>query len=99
VLILGAGLAVAGGIVHLAWYRSELNELNASENPPDPARYDAASASYRASRITAISLYSTGAAALVVGLVLLATHHQSTDVMVSATPVDGGGVVSVGWRR
>lgn len=99
VLIVGAGLALAGGIVHLTWYRSELDELNASENPPDPARYDAASGSYQASRITAISLYGAGAATLIVGLVLLATHHESADVMVSASHVDGGSIVSVGWRR
>jgi hypothetical protein len=99
VLLVGAGLALAGGIVHLTWYRSELDELNASENPPDPARYDAATGSYQASRITAISLYGAGAATLIVGLVLLATHHDSADVMVSASHVDGGGVVSVGWRR
>jgi hypothetical protein len=98
-LIVGAGLAVAGAVVHVTWYRSELDELNASENPPDLNRYDAAASSYRASRIMAITLYGAGAAALIAGLVVLATHHDARDVMVSAAHVDGGAVVSVGWQR
>jgi hypothetical protein len=99
VIIAGAGLVLAGAIVHLTWYRSELDELNAAENPPDPARYDAASGSYQASRITTISLYGAGAATVIVGIVLLAVHRDATDVQVTTTHVDGGGIVSVGWSR
>ncbi len=99
VAIVGVGILVAGAVVHGTWYRSELNELEAAQNPPDVARYDAHVDAYRTSRYVTVGLYGAGAVTAIIGLVLHATRGHEASPAVSIVPTDGGGVFAVEWSR
>lgn len=99
VAIAGLGIVAAGAVVHAAWYRSELAELEASQSPPDVARYDAHVDSYRTARYVTVGLYAAGAATAIIGLVLHATRSAERGPVVSMVPAHGGGMFAVEWSR
>lgn len=100
VVFAGLGIAVLGAIVHATWYKSELDELEAAQNPPDVQRYDAHVDAYEQARYVTVGLYAVGAATVVVGAVLHATRKpDETGPTVSLRPTNGGGIFAVEWSR
>jgi len=90
----GAGLAVAGAAIHLAIVRPARNNLAAAATGAD---YDDRYGRYHAARIATIGLYALGGVAAAIGLV---TYHRSNGAtVVGARAVDGGGLVTLEWRR
>jgi hypothetical protein len=90
----GAGLAVAGGAVHLAIVRPARDRLSASTTS---AEYDDRYGRYNAARIATVGLYALGAVALTIGVIRYGTGTSAA--MVGMRPVNGGGLVVLGWQR
>lgn len=99
VAFVGLGVIAVGAVIHATWYRSELQELEAAQSPPDPDRYFAHADSYRTARYVTVGLYGAGALTVIAGLVLHATSRDEQGARVSVVPTRGGGMVSVGWSR
>lgn len=99
VIILGAGLVVAGAVVHGTWYRGELAELEAAQSPPDLFRYDAHADSYRQARYVTVGLYAAGAITAIIGAVLHTNSRGEDTTSVAVAPTNGGGILSVSWWR
>lgn len=90
----GAGLAVAGAAIQLAIVRPARDDLAAA---PTGAAYDDRYGRYNAARIATIGLYALGGVAVTIGLV---TYRRSNEVtVIGARPVDGGGLITLAWRR
>jgi hypothetical protein len=90
----GAGLAVAGAAIHLAIVRPARGDLAAATTGAD---YDDRYGRYNAARLATVGLYALGGVAMTIGLV---TFQRGNEVMVvGARPVDGGGLVTLEWRR
>jgi hypothetical protein len=90
----GAGLAVAGAAIHLAIVRPARNHLAAAATGDD---YDDRYGRYNTARIATVGLYALGGVAVAVGLV---TYHRSNGAtVVGARAVDGGGLITLEWRR
>ena len=100
VVFAGLGIAALGAIVHATWYKSELDELEASQFPPDVLRYDAHADAYERARYVTVGLYAAGAITVIVGVVLHASRKpDEAGPSVSLTPTTGGGIVAVEWSR
>lgn len=54
---------------------------------------------YKVTRVTTLGLWGIGAGLAAVGLVLHYRAHGEDRATVSASPIAGGGMVSVGWQR
>jgi tetratricopeptide (TPR) repeat protein len=90
----GAGLAVAGAAIHLAIVRPARADLAAAATGAD---YDDHYGRYNAARLATVGLYALGGVAVAIGLV---TYRRGNEVtVVGARPVDGGGLVTLEWRR
>jgi hypothetical protein len=98
--VVGAGgaLLVAGAAYHLFAYKPIHDRLAADVADPETynfADYKAHSHTYDVRRDVTIALYATGAATVIVGLVLKRTVFRDHEVLVSPQP--GGAVVGVSW--
>lgn len=97
-VVMGGGLLVAlvGAGYHLGAYaplRSDLAETMTLD------AYNELKPRVRDRRTYTIALYGAGAAALAVGFILTKTVYERTPVLVGAEPTEGGGVISLSWRR
>jgi len=90
----GAGLAVAGAALHLAIVRPARDALAAATTGAD---YDDRYGRYNAARLATVGLYALGGVAMTIGLVTFQRGDEVT--VVGACPVDGGGLVTLEWRR
>jgi hypothetical protein len=98
VMATGGGLVVIGAVLHGFYYRPARNDLDRAASL---AIYKARENRYDTSRAITLGVYGVGAATLITGVILKYTVFKATEapVEVSVTPHDGGGMVSVGWRR
>jgi len=102
-VVMGAGgaLVVVGAVVHGTYYKNARDKLaTARDNGREETGGPLTDKWSRARAIT-IGVYGAGAATLITGLVLRATvfRQKEAPVAVGVVPVDGGGMVSVGWSR
>lgn len=101
----GGALAVAGGALHLLWYKPKHDELvKVTEEPPSAARdakYDRLLPTFKRARAITIGFYAAGGAALITGLVLQYTVFKGKEApaQVAVVPESGGGMVTIGWSR
>jgi hypothetical protein len=96
-LISGIAAGALGGAAHL-WMGYERRYLVDARATDNETLYKTHSKRFDAARISAIGLYSVGAALLVTGAILRGTSPETTTV--SAVPTgDGGAMVVVGWQR
>jgi hypothetical protein len=101
VLMATGGTLIAAGIVyHLTAFRTAASNLaDATDSTPDPHLYDQWSHRFDVRRDWLIGIYAAGAITTGVGLYLHLTAKQTESLpQVSVVPLDGGGMVSVGWR-
>jgi hypothetical protein len=95
------GTLIAGGIVyHATAFRTAATNLaDATDSTPDPHLYDQWSHRFDVRRDWLIGLYAAGVITTGVGLYMHFTaKHTESLPQVSVIPLDGGGMVSVGWR-
>lgn len=90
----GAGLAVAGGAVQIAIVRPARDRLSASTTS---AEYDDRYGRYNAARIATVGLYALGAVAVAIGVIRYGTGTSAATV--GMRPLNGGGLVVLGWQR
>lgn len=90
----GVGLAAVGAAIHVGVVRPARGDLAAA---PSDDEYDDRYGRYNASRIATIGLYALGGAAVAVGIVMVRRSNRGT--VVGARPLDGGGLVTLEWRR
>lgn len=100
-IVIGAGgaLAVAGGAYHAIVLRGAWNDLEATT---DRGFYDGAGdRAWRDARRNTIILYGAAAVTIGTGVALraLGVGDRREAPAVSLAPVDGGGVLTVGWER
>jgi hypothetical protein len=74
------------------------NERDRPPNPADDRYYDRYYDLYTYSRISTVALWTAGAS-LVVGGLLLRAKTGAESPAVALSPLQGGGLVSVGWQR
>lgn len=92
--ITGGALAAGGGVMHyITWKKAD--DLRAATMRPD---YDTAAKTFERERIVTFSLYGAAAIALGIGTYLQLTSPESS-TSVAAVPLDGGGMVTIGWQR
>ncbi|CAN5726937.1 hypothetical protein BH11MYX2_BH11MYX2_13640 [soil metagenome] len=92
----GAGVAIIGGIVHVTKMRSTRDDIDSATTIHD---YNSKVDTFHKWRNVTIGMYAVGGAAIVTGLVLKATvfNGKEAPVQVAVNPMDGGGMVTVGW--
>jgi hypothetical protein len=100
-IVIGAGgaLALGGGVYHATVLRGAWNDLEATT---DRDFYDGeGDRAWRSARRNTVILYGAAAATIGVGVALHALNvgDRREAPQVGLVPVDGGGVVSVGWER
>jgi len=103
-IVMGSGAAVAalGAVLHVTWYRSNLDayqkalDMNPSLPHSAPVAQD-----WETSQRVVIGCYVVGGLAIGTGLVLKYTVFKNSESapMVSFFPHAHGGMVSVGWSR
>jgi len=96
----GAGLLAVGAAVHLFVFKPVRDDLQRASDANNDVEWRRLSPKFDRARITTIGLYAAGALTVGVGVILKATvfeHHD--EVQVSAIPLDGGGMVTMGWTR
>ena len=100
VLAVGGTLIAAGIVYHATAFRTAASNLaNATDSTPDPHLYDQWSHRFDVRREWLIGIYAAGVITTGVGLYLHFTAKQTESLpQVSVVPLDGGGMVSVGWR-
>ena len=101
VLLTAGGTLIAAGIVyHATAFRTAATNLaDATDATPDPHLYDQWSHRFDVRRDWLIGIYAAGAITAGVGAYLHFTQKQTESLpQVSIVPLDGGGLVSVGWR-
>ncbi|HEY4057813.1 MAG TPA: hypothetical protein VGM39_14465 [Kofleriaceae bacterium] len=92
--ITGGVFAVGGGVMHfVTWEKGK--DLHDARTQAD---YDRLGKTFDNERVITFALYGTAAIALGACLYFDLHAHDSSP-MVSAIPVDGGGMVSIGWQR
>ncbi|MDX2088207.1 MAG: hypothetical protein SFX73_10160 [Kofleriaceae bacterium] len=96
VMGVGAGVGVAGALVHLTLFRGARNDMT---NATDIGEYRSAEERFDRYRALSIALYATSAVTVGVGVVLGFTKHKRHVPEVAVVPSDGGAMVSVGWTR
>lgn len=103
VTAIGGAVVVAGAGFHVFAFKPVRDRLiDATDDTPDPALYDANEGSFETRRAVTIALYGLGAAAVITGLVLRAGRYgdepdRAARITLGAT--DGGAVVGVEWSR
>jgi len=101
ILMASGGTLIAAGIVyHATAFRTAASNLaDATDATPDPHLYDQWSHKFDVRRDWLIGIYAAGAITAGVGAYLHFTRSQTEALpQVSIVPLDGGGMVSVGWR-
>ena len=101
VLMASGGTLIAAGIVyHATAFRTAATNLaDATDSTPDPRLYDQWSHRFDVRREWLIGIYAAGAITAGVGAYLHFTAKKTESLpQVSIVPLDGGGMVSVGWR-
>lgn len=101
ILMATGGTLIAAGIVyHATAFRTAATNLaDATDATPDPHLYDQWSHRFDVRRDWLIGIYAAGAITAGVGAYLHFTQKQTESLpQVSIVPLDGGGMVSVGWR-
>jgi len=101
VLLTAGGTLIAAGIVyHATAFRTAATNLaDATDATPDPHLYDQWSHRFDVRRDWLIGIYAAGAITAGVGAYLHFTQKQTESLpQVSIVPLEGGGLVSVGWR-
>lgn len=101
ILMASGGTLIAAGIVyHATAFRTAATNLaDATDATPDPHLYDQWSHRFDVRREWLIGIYAAGAITAGVGAYLHFTQKQTEALpQVSIVPLDGGGMVSVGWR-
>jgi len=91
-LLIGGAVALGAGLVTYGWMGYEWNQMRDTGTA-----WDDHHSSYELSRSLTIGLWAVGGAAVITGLVL--RHHDEQAPAVAAMPIQGGGMVSVGWSR
>jgi hypothetical protein len=100
-LVATGGTLIAAGIVyHATAFRTAASNLaDATDSTPDPHLYDQWSHRFDVRRDWLIGIYAAGVITTGVGLYLHFTAKQTESLpQVSVVPLDGGGMVSLGWR-
>ncbi|HEY1814735.1 MAG TPA: hypothetical protein VGG74_20450 [Kofleriaceae bacterium] len=94
----GAGVAIAGGIVEATWFKTAHDHLAQATTTSEYAQWSNA---FDTRRDVVIGCYALGAVAVGVGVVLELTGHHADErsVQISASPMPGGSVVTIGWSR
>jgi hypothetical protein len=94
----GAGIAIAGAVVEATWFKTAHDKL---EYATSTTEYGEWSDKFDTRRDVVIGCYALGAVAVAAGVVLELTghHRDERSVQVSASPVPGGSVVTIGWSR
>ncbi len=90
----GAGLAAVGGALHIALVRPARDRLSAATTS---AEYDDRYGRYNAARIATVGLYALGAVAVTIGVIRYGTGTSAATV--GMRPIDGGGLIVLGWQR
>jgi hypothetical protein len=102
VLLATGGTVIAAGIVyHLTAFRTAANALATATDPtmPKPGLYDQWSHRFDVRRDWLIGIYAAGVITTGVAAYLHFTAKQTEALpQVSVVPLEGGGIVSVGWR-
>jgi hypothetical protein len=101
VLLATGGTLIAAGVVyHLTAFRTAATNLaDATDATPNPHLYDQWSHRFDIRRDWLIGIYAAGVITTGVGLYLHFSAKQTESLpQVSVVPLDGGGMVSVGWR-
>jgi hypothetical protein len=101
VLMATGGTLIAAGIVyHVTAFRTAASNLaDATDSTPDPHLYDQWSHRFDIRRDWLIGIYAAGVITTGIGLYLHFSAKQTESLpQVSVAPLDGGGMVSVGWR-
>ena len=97
----GAALVAVGIVYHLGWFKPAADALDQATNGtmPDPALYDTWEHRFDVRRSATLALYGAGVLTLGVAAVLHFRVFKTSehDVRVSAAPVEGGGIVNLGW--
>jgi len=90
----GAGLAVAGAIVHLGVLRPARDQLAAATTSAD---YDTRYGKYNVARIATVGLYALSGVSIAIGAIL---YRRANDtIAVGMRPLDHGGLVTVEWQQ
>ncbi|HET9988188.1 MAG TPA: PEGA domain-containing protein, partial [Kofleriaceae bacterium] len=101
-VLMGAGgtLIAAGIVYHVTAFRTAaVNLADATDSTPDPHLYDQWSHRFDVRRDWLIGIYAAGVITTGIGAYLHFTaKHTEALPQVSIVPLDGGGMVSVGWR-
>ena len=101
-IVMGAGgaLIAAGIVYHVTAFRTAASNLaNATDATPDPHLYDQWSHRFDVRREWLIGIYAAGVITTGIGAYLHFTAKQTEALpLVSVAPLDGGGMVSLGWR-
>jgi len=101
ILMASGGTLIAAGIVyHATAFRTAASNLaDATDSTPDPHLYDQWSHKFDVRREWLIGIYAAGVITTGAGAYLHFTRAQIEALpQVSIVPLDGGGMVSVGWR-
>ncbi|MEP6860094.1 MAG: PEGA domain-containing protein [Deltaproteobacteria bacterium] len=100
VMATGGTLIAAGIVYHVTAFRTAATNLaDATDATPDPHLYDQWSHRFDVRRDWLIGIYAAGVITTGVGLYLHFSAKQTESLpQVSVVPLDGGGMVSVGWR-
>jgi hypothetical protein len=93
----GGGMLIGGGVVaHIVYYAPRRRALDAA---PTGSEYDALEGAYDRARRVTVGLYALGGALAIAGVVLQLRGSRAERPTVTLVATQGGGMVSVGWRR
>lgn len=97
----GGVVLAAAAAYHLFAFKPVRDKLiDATDDTPDPALYDEYEGKFDTRRTVTIALYGVGAAALITGLVLLATTDaDERPARLTYDATHGGAIVGLEWSR